>query len=201
MLRVICLGLLGGVLWPTLAAAQETTFAPTLSIAADADAPGRQAPALSPGTWTVQTYGSATLGNDEGRLYLSHVGGGYFVLDGLSVNLEGVFGAVDSERNGDPYAVGFDLLLRWHFLKTQSWSVFADGGAGMLWIEDRFPTSGTRQNFTPQVGLGVTLHLADQLNLIAGVRWHHISNASKRGEDRNPGFDGALVYGGLVIAF
>jgi lipid A 3-O-deacylase len=201
MQRVACFGLFMVAMWPTLAAAQESEFPTTLTLAPDAIVVPEGAPAFGPGTWTVQSYGSATLGNDEGRLFLSHVGGGYFIVDGLSLNLEGVFGTVDSERDGDLYAVGFDLLIHWHFFKTETWSIYADGGAGMLWTQDRFPTAGTHQNFTPQVGMGVTFRLADQINLMAGTRWHHISNARRKGPDRNPGFDGVLVYAGLMIAF
>lgn len=158
------------------------------------------------GSWSFQAYGSATFGDDAGELYLAHAGVSYFLFDNFSVSFEGIGGLVDadavpgfSDRDGS--AVGFDLLARWFFAHQGGLSVYAEGGIGMIWLEDAFPVNGTHQNFTPQVGAGAILQLSDSLHIMGGVRWHHISNARKSGKNNNPGFDGAMIYAGIMIPF
>lgn len=155
-------------------------------------------------SWTFQTYGSVTVGDRAGDVYLAHTGIGYFLWDDISINFEGVGGYVDSSvssPDGDGSTLGFDVLARWHYRHSGPLSLYVEGGIGMIWFEESFPRSGTHQNFTPQVGLGATLRLSNDIHLMGGVRWHHISNATKTGSDRNPGFDGAMIYGGLMIPF
>ncbi len=182
-------------------------FQPTLSLvnepAAARPQPVAPADPYTRGRWSLQLTGSATFGEERGDLYLAHFGVGYFFADTLSINFEGIAGRLEPQgsdvEDGDVY--GFDLLLRWHFLHHETWSVYVEGGAGMIWFDDRFPGGGTRQNFTPQLGMGFTLRLIEQVHLMAGIRWHHVSNARKSGRDRNPGFDGAMVYAGVFIPF
>lgn len=155
------------------------------------------------GTWTCQVYGSATVGSNDGQLYLAHVGVGYHILDNVSLNLEGVFGHLNAAEAGtdDGFTYGFDLLVRWHFVNRGDWTVYLDGGAGMIWFEDRFPFGGSHQNFTPQFGVGFTWRLKEHLRVMAGVRWHHVSNANRNGDDENPGFDAAMIYAGVLFPF
>jgi len=161
--------------------------------------------AFAAGTWSFQTYGSVTLGDDAGDLYLAHAGVGYYFIDNLSINFEGVGGITDANRNNSDddnlTTAGFDLLFRWHFLRGEKWSIYGDGGAGMIWFEEAFPQQGTHQNFTPQAGAGFTWNIVDNINLMAGARWHHISNASRKGSDNNPGFDGIMPYVGIIVPF
>ena len=56
-------------------------------------------------------------------------------------------------------------------------------------------------NFTPQAGVGMGYLLDERTYLTAGARWHHVSNAFRKGDDQNPGSDGAMVYLGLMISF
>jgi len=158
------------------------------------------------GQWYYHSYGSATFGisdTDSGDLYLGHVGAGYFFVDDWSINLEGVFGGIDPETGDADSAVGLDLLLRWHMLTSDDHklSLFGEAGAGLIWLDEPFPNGGTRQNFTPQAGVGVMWEMADNLNLLGGVRWHHISNADKTGDDRNPGYDGVMIFAGLTCTW
>ncbi len=192
---------------PTPLPAAES-YVTTLSLQnaeADSAAAVQSGKAFAQGTWTFQAYGSATLLHNDGDLYLAHVGVGYHIWDDFSINLEGIGGIVndiDDPRGGDSTsAFGFDLLLRWHFWKGDDWSVYADGGVGMVWFESAFPHGGTHQNFTPQAGVGGTYRIADDLRLMGGVRWHHISNARKSGKNENPGYDGLMLYLGVAIPF
>lgn len=158
------------------------------------------------GTWSFQAYGSMTTSNDSDSLYLGHMGVGYFMWDGFSVNLEVVGGVVDGSNEnqatgGDFEASGFDVLLRWHLLRGDGWSIYAEGGAGTLYTSKSFPADGTHFNFTPQVGAGVTLRVLGDMRLMGGIRWHHISNAGIYDHGINPGFDGIMTYAGLMIPF
>jgi len=158
------------------------------------------------GEWYAHTYGSATFGlsdSDDGNLYLGHVGVGYFFLDDWSINVEGVFGGVDPDTGTADTAVGLDLLFRWHFFTSDdhALSLFGEAGAGLIWFDSTFPATGTHQNFTPQAGLGVMWEVIKNVNLLGGVRWHHVSNANKTGADRNPGYDGVMVFGGLTCTW
>lgn len=155
-------------------------------------------------TWTVQAYGSVAIGDSAGALYVGHVGVGYHLMDNLSINAEAVGGYIDDIRNGDESNAGIfglDLLARWHMAQGDGWTVFLDAGAGIAQSSERFPADGTRFNFTPQAGMGFTLDVADDVVLLVGARWQHISNADRHGSDRNPGLDTALTYLGVMFTF
>lgn len=180
-----------------------TAFHLALADAAIEEASPSSGDPFAAGAWIGQVYGSGTLGLDHSGIYLLHAGVGYHVADRFSINLEGVFGHLNAgdDQGEDGGVIGFDLLLRWHLVTTDNWSFYIDGGAGLIWFNDEFPSRGTHQNFTPQLGLGFTLRLSDHARLMAGARWHHISNANKSGIDRNPGFDGVMFYGGIMFPF
>lgn len=169
----------------------------------DAAAPPHRGEAFAAGTWTFQAYGSASVFADTGEIYQGHVGVGYHLWDGVSVNIEGVFGYVDANQpsvnNG--FTSGVDLLFRCHVIRERDFSIYIEGGAGLIWFEDEFPRRGTHQNFTPQAGLGFTYRLGESVRLMAGARWHHVSNANKSGVDSNPGYDAAMFYAGVMLPF
>ena len=153
------------------------------------------------GTWTVQAYGSALVGDsDKGGMYAGHIGGGYFFKDAWSVNLEALGGAVRSETDADENGGvgGLDLMVRWHFLRRSGWSLYADAGAGVQQATTDFP-SDNRFNFRLQTGIGVTRRIAGNAHLMGGARYQHISNAGIT--DGNDGYDGAQLYAGLMFPF
>lgn len=88
---------------------------------------------------------------------------------------------------------GFDVLTRWHFLEHGPLTLYADGGAGMLFTTREVPRGGTHVNFTPQIGLGATWQLNDQTYLFGGARYWHLSNAGMDGRQRNPSIDGSVM--------
>ncbi len=158
---------------------------------------------LLQGTWTFQTYGSVTLFNRAGEIYSGHLGFGYYALDGVSINLEAAghhFNASEGFGNNADMG-GLDLLIRWHLIDEEPLSVYVEGGAGILQGSNEVPPEGTRFNFSPQFGCGVTWLFAPGSRLMAGARWQHISNAAMHGEIKNPGYDGLMVYSGLVFSF
>jgi hypothetical protein len=98
-------------------------------------------------------------------------------------------------------AVGLNLsaILRWHFVRQPDWSLYIDGGAGLLGTTNDVPQRGSSFNFTPQVGGGTTIRLNDEQRLMIGVRWHHISNADIY--TGNPGLDTIFGYVGVNLPF
>ena len=151
------------------------------------------------GNWTFQVYGSTTFaGSDKGFLHASHIGLGYFFLDKVSINIEGVGGWVDAKKDDDGGFGGFDLLFRWHFYQRGDFSIFGDGGAGFQEATTNFP-SDSHHNFRPQVGFGATWQVTHDLMLVGGAKWLHVSNAGT--SDINDGLDAAEVYLGIMMPF
>lgn len=82
-------------------------------------------------------------------------------------------------------SLGF--VLRWHFVNTGRWTVFADTGIAIMAASEDTPRGGTNVNFMPRAGLGFTRQLTDGgTRLEVGLGWHHISNARINGDDENP---------------
>lgn len=177
----------------------QLTATASVNVWQDAQAPSPAARPFAQGTWTFQTYGSAgVFDSDKGEIYTGHIGFGYHFFDDLSVNLEGVGGWVTPERDDHGGVGGIDLLLRWHYLNRENFSLYIDGGVGFQLATTNYP-SDSHHNFRPQFGIGGTLRIWESARLMAGVRWLHISNAGTT--DGNDGFDGAQFYGGVMIPF
>ena len=149
--------------------------------------------------WTLVSYGSAAVGKTSRKVYAGHVGLGYYMIDGVSINLEGAGYFIDQAN--DTGAGGVDLLPRWHYLQGDNWSLYVDGGPGIIYSNKRMGDSGTHFNFTLQAGLGMTYSLNERIMPITGFRWFHISNARIKGEERNVGFDSPMFYLGVMMPF
>lgn len=158
------------------------------------------------GTWALQlvpSYIDANDASEDVKAGTLALGAGYHLLDNLGLYGEVVGYAWDQDRFVDTDAVGggLNLLLRWHFLNFDRFTIYADGGAGIVELDDDFPAGGTRFNFTPRVGLGATVRLADSFHLLGGVRYFHMSNANTHGRDENPGIDALEYYVGAMFTF
>lgn len=154
---------------------------------------------LAAGKWVFWAYGSAAVGKSARKVYSGHLGVGYHIFDGFSVNLETVGHAIDQED--DASAVSLDLVPRWHYLRRENWSLYIDGGLGLIYSDERISESGTHFNFTSQAGIGGTYRLTDRLIPMGGLRWFHISNARIKSKERNVGFDSPQFYAGIMIPF
>ncbi len=194
----------------TLAQADLTPYvAPAPEQAGQAEQAGQPLAANAAGDFDkgdlrIYGYASGTLGGGN-HIYEGHLGGGYYFFDNVSINLELAAGYTEFvARGGAPSGetgnFGFDVLLRWHFLKGKDWSLYADGGCGFRYFgPESFPANGTHVNWTPQVGLGATYAIKDNLSLMGGARWFHVSNGGIYGDNRNPGYDSVQLYAGLMI--
>ena len=122
----------------------------------------------------------------------------WFVVENLSINVE-LNGYYTSQPVQDTGGGNFNLLFRWHFMARETWSLFIDGGVGLLLTDDDVPHDATSYNFTPQAGTGLSFDAGDTNRAMIGVRWHHISNANL--DNRNPGRDSLQVWAGLSMPF
>lgn len=145
-------------------------------------------------TWYLQGGAATTLDNQEPdprRFGFVGVGISEFLFNRHSINFE--FNTIYFDQPGEN-AVGFNLnlLMRWHFAKRENWTLYLDGGAGVMGTTNDVPRRAAGFNFTPQVGGGASIKLNEDQNLLFGLRWHHISHADTFG--RNPGRDSLKGY-------
>jgi len=63
------------------------------------------------------------------------------------------------------------------------------------------PTFGTTYNFTARVGPGVSYRISDDVFLLGGARYFHLSNGNQHGRIKNPSYDGIEWYVGLMFTF
>lgn len=136
--------------------------------------------------WYIQGSGATTLGDNTAAFGLVGVGLSQFLFNRHSINLE-LNSLYFSQPDDDALGLNLNLLMRWHFARQDNWSLFVDGGAGILGTTNDVPSAGASFNFTPQVGGGATIKLSEQRRLMLGLRWHHISHADLLGN--NPGRD------------
>ncbi|EDX86445.1 hypothetical protein S7335_4149 [Synechococcus sp. PCC 7335] len=146
--------------------------------------------------WYVQ--GGLGADFDDDLFGLVGAGVSHFFYNGHSINLELNGLAVDQQGNN---AVGLNLalLLRSHWIRGDNWSIYIDGGAGLLTTNNDVPDAGSSFNFTPQIGGGATFAVNDTQRIMTGLRWYHISNASLF--DSNPGLDALYGYVGYNFPF
>lgn len=152
------------------------------------------------GSW----FGTVSFGLlGDGEIYGGQVaaGVGFFFLDDFSITAEGVLSGHELGSDGeDSLGIGINLLARWHFYQHEQWSIFLEGGLGVLYTTRDYPVaSSDRWNFSQNIGLGCTYQIDPDLILISAVKYQHTSNAGLGVS--NPGFDGIIGYVGIMHPF
>ena len=149
--------------------------------------------------WNVQGGLGADFDDSENRFGLGGISFSYFTREDFSVELEfnGLYFDQDTAENATGF--NFSLLLRWHFMVRENWSLYVDGGAGVMETTDPVPPGGSTYNFTPQSGFGLSFDVGEETRMLTGVRWHHVSNG--RTFDTNPAQDAIFVYAALSFPF
>lgn len=152
------------------------------------------------GTWRFQVQGGGAVDvtRSRNKAGFGGIGASYFLIEGLSIDFE-LNGYFFSQRGHDTGGANLGLLFRWHFINEPTWSVYLDGGSGILWTRHRVPDNGTPFNFASQLGAGLSFEVNPDVRLMTGVRWQHISNASLG--SNNPGRDHVLGYVMLSMPF
>jgi hypothetical protein len=150
------------------------------------------------GSWRWQILGGGGIGTDS--ISNGQVGAGvsWFVVDDLSIDVQV---NADYFNQSGPSAWGGDveLLFRWHFLARDTWSIYVDGGCGLMWTSHDVPPDSASFNFTPQAGAGMTWEIATDTRLMLGARWFHVSNANTASP--NPSYNGVFAYAGVSFGF
>ncbi len=154
--------------------------------------------------WSLSGGGAAEFEETQNRFGLLGGGLSYFIIENLSLELG--LNLLFIDQTDDAWGANFTLLGRWHFLTDDRWTIYVDGGAGILGTTDRVPSPDLREprgggnfNFTPQAGVGFSYELDDDAQLLFGVRWHHISNA--RIQESNPPRDSFFIYTEVSFPF
>jgi len=137
--------------------------------------------------------------NSDQPVLAASLTAGRFIADGLALGARLDLLAFDLEDDVSS-AIAIGITFRWHFYRREQWTVFTEGGVGMMLSTKGVPDGGgSRFNFTPELGLGVTYDVGRPWRPVAGVRWHHVSNA--KSWRSNPGRDGFVVYAGISVPF
>lgn len=149
--------------------------------------------------WTMQFGYGIEFDDSKNKFALGGFGFSYFPIDDFSLNVEfdGMYFEQDQARAAGGF--NFNLLLRWHYMTDESWSAFVEMAGGIVITTDEVPAGGAGFNFIAQAGVGVSVDLGDDVRLLTGLRWHHLSNG--RTFDRNPGMDSIYGFVGLSLPF
>ena len=148
--------------------------------------------------WEIHGGMATDFTRDDNNFGLVDLGFSHFFSDGLAlnVNLDAMY---FKQRGDDTQGAQLSLLLRYHFLRERTWSMYGDVGLGLLGTGDHVPFDGSGFNFTPQAGVGFTFELSGEDRLILGFRWVHISNANTFTD--NPGRDSVMAYLGVSFPY
>ena len=136
----------------------------------------------------------------DDKFYGGNVAGHYFFGDEVSLGLE-LQGYFVDQVFEDTALAGANIVLRWHFFAADRFTLFVDGALGAAVAEEEVPEGGTHFNYTPKGGGGATFKLRDDLHLIGGVRFFHLSNGNLHGRDENPSQDGVQYFAGVLFTF
>ena len=148
------------------------------------------------GSWRWQALAAAT--SDFSGAEQLEFGGSlsWFFVEDFSIDFQ-IEGDYITQPVNNAWGGGATLLFRWHFINTDSWSLYGDAGSGLLGTTVNTPSGGTSFNFTPQAGGGFSYEISPDVRLMVGARWYHISNANTG--ETNPGRNSLMGY--VMISF
>jgi Outer membrane protein beta-barrel domain len=152
--------------------------------------------------WTVEVLGTAIgdLSNRHLVMGGATVGAGYYILDNLALQTDFTgYGFNEGHISGE--AIGWTLGLRHHLLNIGKGTLFVDVSGGLIEASAQTPYGGTHFNDTFEVGPGVAFPLHDNTYLLGGVRYFHLSNANREGDNRNPSVNGIQGVFGVMFRF
>ncbi len=158
-------------------------------------------PAFSGGTWTLELSGSYAdpIRFSEDRMALGTVGVNYYFLNNASIGLHLSGYGVD-QPDDEGYGAGFEGWLRLHLFTFDRFTIYADGGGGRTYFYPEEPAGGSKWNWTAKIGGGVSVQLDENVYLMGGARYFHVSNGNQWGRHNNPSYDAVQYYVGVMIS-
>jgi hypothetical protein len=100
-------------------------------------------------------------------------------------------------NKGDAYGGG--ILIRYNLWAHRRFVPFIEGGAGFMGVDFDLINQRDGFNFLLQGGVGAHFFLTDRTALLAGWRYHHMSNAGTR--HPNVGINANLFQFGVTYYF
>jgi hypothetical protein len=88
------------------------------------------------------------------------------------------------------------LMFRWNLRDYGAIHPFLEIAGGFVATNRDVPEGTTRMNFSSHAGTGVRVRVADRWSVVAGYRFHHLSNGSTA--PRNPGINSNVGYLGVA---
>ncbi|EFL50431.1 conserved hypothetical protein [Solidesulfovibrio fructosivorans JJ]] len=133
----------------------------------------------NPNVNTIGTYGGAA---------------GYYVMDGVAVEAEGLGYAVDQQKktrtvlgeatqSETTNAVSVAGMARWNFLRTHKGTLFVGAGGGGVFSDKKLPYNGETGSGMGQADLGASVALGKNVSLKAAGRFQHMGSFSDSGLD------------------
>jgi hypothetical protein len=155
------------------------------------------------GTWTVQAEASYTtsIRYSVEEIASGGVGVGYYVFDNHCLTLMANGFHVNQAFDRSAEAGSVTIMGRWHVFNPGRFTFYLDGGGGYSWANEAVPIGGTTYNFNARIGPGLGYRLDDNIYLMGGARYFHLSNAQQHGREKNPSYDGVEFYVGMLFAF
>ena len=155
------------------------------------------------GTWDFSLTGaySTHIRFSQAHTYNVTAAIGKYIWDNWSLSGEVQGYHAEQPDATDVIIGGIGILGRTHLWHDDKWSIFVDGGGGVTFADNPFPTypyEGTHFNFTGKVGFGATYRLHDHAFLTGGVRYFHLSNGKIHGRDQNPTYDSIQFWAGYM---
>ena len=148
-------------------------------------------------TWRLNVEGEWVGDFEDANQAQARIGASWFFARNAELALYGTGGYV-WQPGSDAGTYGIDLEVRWHFLAREDWSLFASVGGGVMGSTAPVPDGGSPFNFTPSLGGGATLEVAEGTRLYLSARWYHVSNGGTYAN--NPGRNGLGLWIGLSFA-
>ena len=156
------------------------------------------------GTFSLGFEGSYTypIRFSENEFITASASAGYYFWDNWSISLRGEYMQVNQDFGfNDADGGGAGVLVRWHLFGDERLSFYIDGGGGLSWFNKAVPTFGTTYNFTARVGPGLAYRITEDVYLMGGARYFHLSNGNQHGREKNPSYDGIEWYLGMMFTF
>jgi hypothetical protein len=180
----------------------------TLAQAVSTDTPQSSASsrraAFSRGTSTVLVTGHAWLETwnynlSREEFYGGTIGLGRYVIDRLSVGVEGSLARVLQEEGPNAQVAVLAAVGRYHLWRGERHSWFVDLALGVAQSDVPVPRRGTRFNYLARTGGGLARRLSRTAHLIASLEFAHLSNGGREGRDLNPDIQAMGVRLGIAV--